>query len=159
MPDEAADARGSTFIGTVINIRVIQREYTARLISFDVERVYAGGSVRAMPGIGLPRQELAAGKSATLYANPCDGIRGLRVGDSALVSTADLDDPQTWTSAVWRLSDGRAKLIRMAEALGDVRLEEADTVERALALVAPGALSMPDTSTAARTEPRARLRI
>lgn len=156
MPDHPADARGDTFEATVVDFYETGTGPTYTYVVLDVLKVYAAQSDR-----------LRAGRRIDVYINGCDGIGllGFGPGDRLLISTKALDEgdgPATWNSAVWRREEGTLDLLVVSTPevqkvwyTSDRRIEEATTLREALALVAPGTLGVPDSSTLPPTADRA----
>lgn len=145
MPPHPRDARGFTFTARVVRIDGSDTSITPT-ITFAVEQVYAGGG-----GAGLE-----AGRDLAVVTSPCGGIEilGIAVEDVVLMSSSTLTDgPSTYNSAIWRISGDRLRLFALSGAdawpTSDRRLQEADTLRKALFLVAPGVMLPPDTATAA----------
>lgn len=150
MPDHARDARGYTFEAQVVSIRNEGDSPPLTYITMAVSKVYANRDA----------DRLAEGRIIELYSNPCDGfgLLGLDEGDEVLMSTAFLEageGPGTWNTAVWRRDGGRLGLLVLQRGVADHsvwhtsdrRIASADTTRKALALVAPAAIGMPDTAT------------
>ncbi len=150
MPDHAADVRGLTFEAAITGVRLEGRAPTLTYVTMTVRRVYADS-------VG---EDLQVGQEIEIYSNPCDGfgLLGVDVGDRVLMSTAYLlyegYGPATWNTALWRVNGANLDLaVLRGKGFGKVwftddrRIAKADTVQEALALVAPAAAGMPDTST------------
>lgn len=151
MPAHPRDARGFTFTARVVRMEGVDTSVTPT-ITFAVEQVYAGAG----------RDSLEAGRDLAVVAGGCGGIEilGMAVGDEVLVSSSTLTDgPSTFNSAVWRITGGRLRLLTFGGMevwpTSDRRLQRADTLREALALVAPGVVVPPDTATAATATPGA----
>ncbi len=140
MPDRAAETRGYTFRAVVTGIRVEGQDPGLAYVTLAIQQLYANRDSAL----------LAAAGSIELYSNGCDGfgLLGLQPGDDILMSTAVLDGagPSTWNSAIWRTDGDRLQLAVLRSEIDriwftdDRRIEDADTVREALALVAPEAL-------------------
>lgn len=145
MPAHPREVRGFTFTARVVAIEGVGTSVTPT-IRFAVEQVYADAG-----GAGLE-----AGRELAVVVNACSGIDILEmnVGDDVLVSSSTLTDgTSTFNSAVWRIREGRLRLLALRGTAvwptNDRRLQAADTLREALALVAPGVIVPPDTAMAA----------
>ena len=149
MPAHPGEVRGFTFTARVVAIEGVDTSVTPT-ITFSVDRVYAGAG----------RAGLEAGRNLAVVVGACAGIEilGMAVGDDVLVSSNTLTDgPSTYNAAVWRITRGRLRLLALRGTevwpTSDRRLQAADTLREALALVAPGVVAPPDTATAATARP------
>ncbi len=149
MPDHARNARGYTFRARITDIRLEGNDPSLTYITMAIEKVYANQD----------SERLRAGASIEVYSNPCDGfgLLGLEVKYEILMSTKYLeagDGPGTWNTALWQVDGDRVRLaVLKGEEFDkiwyttDRRIAKADTLQEALALVAPRAIGMPDTAT------------
>lgn len=149
MPDHAHDASGYTFRATIAAVRVKGGAARLTYIAMAVDKVYANRD----------SIHLRAGSTIEIYSNPCDGfgLLGLAVGDDVVMSTGSLeavDGPATWNTAVWRVTGNGLHLLVLnvppfekAWYTADRRIAHADTLRQVLALVAPGAVGVPNTAT------------
>lgn len=149
MPAHPRDAGGFTFTARVVRIEGVDTSTTPTM-TFAVEHVYSGAG-----GDGPE-----AGRDLAVVAGACGGIEilAMAVGDKVLLSSSTLTDgPSTFNSAVWRISEGRLRLLALRGTdvwpTSDRRLLAADTLREALALVATGVVIPPDTGTAATATP------
>ncbi len=149
MPAHPREVRGFTFTARVVALEGVGTVVTPT-IRFAVDHVYAGAGVA-----GLER-----GRDLAVVTSACGGIEilGMSVGDQVLVSSNTLTDgPSTVNSAVWKIAAGHLRLLTFGEPgawpTSDRRIQAADTLREALALVAPGVVVPPDTATAAATAP------
>ena len=149
MPLHARDVRGYTFEARVTAVRVEPAESDVTYITMAVAKVHAKPTDRPPDAAPLVHQTIE------LYSNPCDGFAlfGLEVGSDILMSTYSLEDPVTTNTAVWRRDGMRLHLLDLRGTgvdrfwvTSDRRIDEANTVPEALALVA-GAVAPPDTAT------------
>ena len=149
MPDHPWLVSGYTFEARVEGIRAEGSDPTLTYVALAILKVYANPD----------SERLQEGRTIEVYSNPCDGfgLLGLTVGDEVLMSTRFLDEgggPMLSFTAVWRAEAGNLRLLVLAPDLGaadggawrtnDRRIEEADTIQEALALVAPGAVADPN---------------
>lgn len=148
MPAHPREVRGFTFTARVVAIEGVGTSVTPT-ITFAVDHVYAGAG----------RDGLEAGSDLAVVSNACSGIDllGMNVSDQVLVSSGTLTDgTSTYNTAIWRISGGRLRLLALPGAkawpTSDKRVQAADTLREALALVAPGVVAPPDTA-AATTAP------
>ncbi len=129
------DVRGTTFTGTVAEIRSPGQGVT---VAWDVEEVYAGGPLPAT-------LEFRSPDCVTTLFDP--GVR-------YLFSTSDLGEPDTTDSAAWLLEDGDQVSLWAFGGGRDPRdypdaFEAIATLEEALDAVAPGhGPGLPPTDTA-----------
>jgi hypothetical protein len=154
MPSAARDVSGDTFEGEILSItpgpEIEPGMPRLSDVRVAISKVYADASHR--PEDDLIRE----GETIQIHSNACDGFAsvGVAVGSSVLISTANRYSASTWDTAVW---ERRGSTLRLLVLLGpngeevwlteDRRLAAVRTVPDALALVAPGALGMPDTAT------------
>lgn len=107
MPAHPREVRGFTFTARVVAIEGVDVIVTPT-ITFAVERVFAGAG----------RDGLEAGRGLAVVVGACAGIEilGMAVGDELLVSSSTLTDgPSTFNSAIWRIRDGRLRLLTFGE--------------------------------------------
>ena len=134
LPSVFEDVRGTTFTGTVAEIRLPGEGVT---VAWDVEEVYAGGPLPAT-------LEFRSPDCVTTLFDP--GVR-------YLFSTSDLPgEPDTTDSAAWLLEDGdQVSLWAFGRDPRDYpdAFEAISTLEEALDAVAPGhGPGLPPTDTA-----------
>lgn len=132
MPSDAARVRGYTWVGTVTGFD--RAPQTGRFMHMDVEHVYAD----AGPGDDGQVILLQAGAPLDVYLSECAPPTGFERAKRYLISPAFLESPGARFTAVWELQDERAELLLMyGQHPNDTRLEDANTLQEALGLVAP----------------------
>jgi hypothetical protein len=154
MPSAARDVRGYTFGGKVLSITLgpVVEPGMPRLsdVTIAVSKVHANPTDRPL------EDPLRDGQTIEIHSNACDGFvnLGLEVDSEVLISTQDRYSASTWNTAVWDTSGPTLHLLVLRDSrssevwhTSDRRLADVRTLRAALALVAPGAAAMPDTST------------
>ena len=131
-PASVQDVRGYAFIGTLTAIRPLG----VKRYVFDVETILAKPAGAQVPGY-------RAGGTLTIHSEQCIGVYRLVKNGRYLLSTVDIEGAPMKSSAVWRLYGNDAHLVRMSRQPGALELANADTVDEAVALVAPDAVLPP----------------
>lgn len=155
MPSAATDVRGYAFEGEVLSI-TLGPEIEPGMPRLSDVRV-AVSKVHANPTDRLREDPIRAGDTIEIHSNACDGFAsvGVVVGSKVLISTRNRESASTWDTAVWERQGSTLRLLVLLGPLGEVwqtrdrRLADVRTLHEALALVAPEAVGMPDTSTKA----------
>lgn len=145
-PPNAADARGTTFTGTVVRhfTRQVQ-DHELAFVTFHVERVLA------LDGLATGAYRPHAGADFDIYTSMGFGVDGLVDGARYLFSSSQIPSPQSGDTAAWRIySGGRVAFVEMSSFLrhGDPRLRRVTTLAAAIALMVP---DLPATDAASPT--------
>jgi hypothetical protein len=139
-PQDAADARGTTFIGTVERhfTRDVQGHELA-FVRFRIENVLA----RDHLAVGQYRPRV--GHDYDVYTSMGFAVDGLVDRARYLFSSSQIRSPQSGDTAAWRIHDnGRVTFVEMSSfrRSGDPRLRSTTTVAGAVELMVP---SLPAT--------------
>jgi hypothetical protein len=145
MPNSPTDAMGFTFIGIVTAVGP-ERAGGPTWLFFNVEDVLAD---HGLPNTGN-NMVLRPGAPLKLLDQGCDRPYGFAVGERYLYSTSVLNDTHSGKMVAWHVKGDEAHvLIMYPQHLPEnaAVFAAADTLEKAVKLIAPGA-SLPPTSTA-----------
>lgn len=145
-PPNAADARGTTFTGTV------QRHFTRQVQDHQLEFVtFHVKRVLALDRLATGRYRPRAGADFDIYTSMGFRVDGLLDGARYLFSSSQIPSPQSGDTAAWRIySGGRVAFVEMSSFLrhGDPRLRRVTKLAAAIALMVP---DLPATDTASPT--------
>ena len=128
-PTDLSVVSRHVFLGTAEEWTYRTDQFPLRYITFDVDRVLAGGG-----------GDLRAGAPVTIYSALTDGIDGFVVGERYLVGVQRTDAALQCDAVAWRIDEDKADLVVMSTYDGvPSRLARADTLEMAVALLVPDA--------------------